>query len=287
MSSGRATPLLLFAALGACTSRPQSVTGARAAVSSGGATSARTSTETQTPTQTPSTSAGSQLSPSLVAMRDALLRAEPAALRALSIELGRGGATEISGDRAEDERVAAVEVPVFDARAAMIVLRTSCGNIRLVGLVREGDAWRPRQSYALVPTVRPGSCVRVSLVAQPLALRSDPARDAALGVRWEDAMGDEVHGPHLWIAGLDDAQGATLLLERAPFGGTDDRTGATTVGSVAVIDELPAPRPLFVEIRPGTRGAGGAGPNQRTVRRYELRGARMELVDEQQSTLGQ
>ncbi len=286
MSFARAA-LLLFAALGACTSRPSSVTSARGAASSssGGAASARAATEPQTAAQT--TSAGSQLPPALVAMREALLRAEPAALSALSIELGRGGATEISGDRAEDERVAAVEVPVFDGRAAMIVLRTSCGNVRLVGLVREGDAWRARQSYALVPTVRPGSCVRVSLVAQPLALRSDPARDAALGVRWEDAMGDEVHGPHLWIAGLDDAQGATLLLERAPFGGTDDRTGATTVGAVAVIDELPAPRPLFVEIRPGTRGAGGAGPNQRTVRRYELRGARMELVDEQQSTLGQ
>lgn len=129
--------------------------------------------------------------------------------------------------------------------------------------------------------------MRVSLVAQAVALRSDPAREAAVGVRWEDAMGDEVHGPHLWVAGLDATQGFTVLLERAPFGGTDDRTGASTVGSLAVIDELPAPRALFVEIRPGQRGAGGAAPSHRTVRRYELRGAQMQLVDEQQSTLAQ
>lgn len=222
----------------------------------------------------------------LATIRDGARRGDATVLRSMSIELGRGGATEINGDRAEDERVSTAEIAVFDAQTALLIVKTSCGNVQLVGLVRDGAAWGVRQSQALVPPVRPGSCVRSTVLAQPVALRSDPAREAAIGLRWEDAMGDEVHGPHLWIAGLDAQRGFVLLLERAPFGGTDDRTGSTTVGSVAVIDELPAPRPLFVEIRPGTRGPAGAGPSQRTVRRYELRGARMELVDEQRSTLG-
>lgn len=222
----------------------------------------------------------------LIALRDSARRGEAAVLRAWSIELGRGGATEINGDRAEDERVVTAEIAVSDANVALVVLKTSCGNVQLVGLVREGAQWSARQSQALLPHAIVGSCVRSTVLAQPVALRADPAREAAIGVRWEDAMGDEVHGPHLWVVGLDAQRGFTVLLERAPFGGTDDHTGATTVGSVAVIDELPAPRPLFVEIRPGARGAAGSAPNQRTVRRYELRGARMELVDEQRSTLG-
>jgi hypothetical protein len=207
-------------------------------------------------------------------------------LRAWSIELGRGGATEINGDRAEDERIVTAEIAVSDANSALLVLKTSCGNAQIVGLVREGAQWSARRSQPLVPRAIVGSCVRSTVLAQPVALRGDPAREAAIGVRWEDAMGDEVHGPHLWVVGLDAQRGFTVLLERAPFGGTDDRTGATTIGSVAVIDELPAPRPLFVEIRPGARGTAGSAPNQRTVRRYELRGAHIELIDEQRSTLG-
>lgn len=234
----------------------------------------------------PTRAAGSATDRALIALRDGARRGEAAVLRAWSIELGRGGATEINGDRAEDERVVTAEIAVSDASAALLVLKTSCGNVQIVGLVREGEQWSARQSQPLVPHAIVGSCVRSTVLAQPVALRADPAREAAIGVRWEDAMGDEVHGPHLWVVGLDAQRGYSVLLERAPFGGTDDHTGATTVGSVAVIDELPAPRPLFVEIRPGARGTAGSAPNQRTVRRYELRGARMELVDEQRSTLG-
>lgn len=222
----------------------------------------------------------------LMALRDGARRGDRAALLALSIELGRGGATEINGEAAQDERVTSAEIVVNDERAALLVLRTSCGNVRAIGLVRDGDRWAPRASSALVPAAQPGVCVRVTAVMQAVALRGDPAREAALGIKWEDSMGDEVHGPHLWVFGLDPAQGYTVLLERAPFGGTDDRTGASTVGSLAVIDELPAPRPLFVEIRPGHRGVGGTAPSQRTVRRYDLREGRLVLSDEQQSSLG-
>lgn len=221
----------------------------------------------------------------LIALRDRARRGDAEVLHAWSIELGRGGATEINGDRAEDERVVSADITVSDGSVALIVLQTSCGNVRIVGLVREGERWIARQSQPLVPHAIVGRCVRSRVRAQPVALRADPARDAAIGVRWQDALGDEVHGPYLWVIGLDAQHGFSMLLERAPFGGTDDRTGATTVGSVAVIDELPAPRPLFVELRPGTRGLVQTSPNQRIVRRYELRGARMELVDEQRSTL--
>lgn len=221
----------------------------------------------------------------LAALRTALLRGEVSALRDAGVELGRGGATEINGDRAVDETVAAVEIAVRDSVSALVVVRTSCGNVRVVGYVREGAAWRARAARALVPSAVPGSCVRVALVAQSIALRGDPPREAALGVRWEDAMADEIHGPNLWVFGLDPAQGFTVLLERAPFGGTDDRTGSSTEGSLAVLDELPPPRPLFVEIRPGQRGMAPSGGLTRTVRRYELRGARIELVDEQRSSV--
>lgn len=233
-----------------------------------------------------SSAPSSEARAALMALRDGARRGDPAALGALSIELGRGGATEINGEAAQDERVASAEVAVSDDRAALLVLRTTCGNVRAIGLVRDGDRWVKRASSALVPAVQPGTCVRVTAVMQPVALRGDPAREAALGLKWEDSMGDEVHGPHLWVFGLDDAQGYTVLLERAPFGGTDDRTGASTVGSLAVIDELPAPRPLFVEIRPGHRGVGGTAPSQRTVRRYDLREGHLVLSDEQQSSIG-
>lgn len=222
----------------------------------------------------------------LIALRDGARRGESEALVALSVELGRGGATEINGDAAQDERVASAEIAVSDDRAALVIVRTSCGNVRAIGLVRDGARWTRRTSTALVPEVRPGTCVRVTAVAQAVALSADPAHEAALGLKWEDSMGDEVHGPHLWVFGLDPARGFNVLLERAPFGGTDDRTGASTVGSLAVIDELPAPRPLFVEIRPGHRGVGGTAPSQRIVRRYDLREGRLVLSDEQQSSLG-
>lgn len=215
----------------------------------------------------------------------ALLRGDAETLRAAGVVLGAGGATEINGDRAADERVAAVEIPVRDGQSALVVVRTSCGNVRLVGLVRRAQQWEATQSVPLVPQAQPGMCVRSTVLARAVALRADPAREAAIGIRWEDAMADEIHGPHLWVAGLDRDRGFSILLERAPFGGTDDRTGASTEGSLAVIDELPPPRPLFVEIRPGQRGAGGAAPSTRTVRRYELRGGRIELVDEQRSSL--
>lgn len=229
--------------------------------------------------------ASDDLDASLASVRTALLRADAASLREAGVELGRGGATEINGDPAEDERVAAVEIAVRDRGSALVVLRTSCGNVRVIGYVREGATWRARAKQSLVPTAVPGSCVRVALVAQSIAMRGDPAREAAVGVRWEDAMADEIHGPNLWVFGLDPAQGFTVLLERAPFGGTDDRTGSSTEGSLAVLDELPPPRPLFVEIRPGARGMAPGPALMRTVRRYELRGARIELVDEQRSSI--
>jgi hypothetical protein len=221
----------------------------------------------------------------LQSLRAAVLRGDSVALTSLGLTLGRGGETEIDGARAADERVTQVDVPVRDADSAAMLVRTSCGNVRLLGLVRRAGAWSARASLALVPAVTPGRCVRSSAVVQPVALRADPAREVALGVRWEDATADEVHGPSLWVAGLDAREGVVVLLEQVPFGGTDDRTGASTEGSLAVIDELPPPRAIFVEIRPGRRGAGGPAPGVRTIRRYEFRGARMDLVDEQQSAL--
>jgi hypothetical protein len=221
----------------------------------------------------------------LQSLRAAVLRGDSVALTSLGLTLGRGGETEIDGARAADERVTQVDVPVRDAGSAAMLVRTSCGNVRLLGLVRGPNGWSARASLALVPAVTPGRCVRSSAVVQPVALRADPAREVAVGVRWEDAMADEVHGPSLWVAGLDAREGVVVLLEQVPFGGTDDRTGASTEGSLAVIDELPPPRAIFVEIRPGRRGAGGPAPGVRTIRRYEFRGARMDLVDEQQSAL--
>jgi hypothetical protein len=222
----------------------------------------------------------------LRALREAVLRAEPAALAAVGVSLSRAGdSTDITGDHAEDERVAAVDLPVRDADTAAMVVRTTCGNVRLIGLRRGDGGWRAARGVALVPEVRPGGCVRTTVLAQAVALRGDPARDVAVAVRWEDSIGDEVRGPHLWVGALDAREGLTVLLERAPFGGTDDRTGASSEGSLAVIDDLPPPRPLFVEVRPGRRGVGGPGLDVRTVRRYELRGGRLELVDEQRAQI--
>ncbi len=279
----RATVLTLWA-LCACTGRagtphPANSSGVSSAEqSAGGSASRPIAGVVEGPVGAPADAELEQL-------RGALSRGDSAALEFLGVTLGRGGVTEIDGSPAPDERVARVDLPVRDARSAAMVLRTTCGNLWLVGLLREGTRWTRGAGRPLVPPVQPGRCVRTTAVVQPLAVRGDPARELAVGVRWEDATGDEVHGPSLWIAGLDPRDGVTLLLEQAPFGATDDRTGASTEGSLAVIDELPPPRPVFVEIRPAGRGTESGVPGVRIVRRYELRGVRIELADEQRSTI--
>jgi hypothetical protein len=206
-------------------------------------------------------------------------------LQALNVRLEVGGATELTGERAVGETVRSAQLLVFDRQSAIALLQTSCGNVRLIGLVRAAaQRWQTGASLDVVPHAVPGGCVRATVLAQPIALRSDLATEAAIGVRWEDQMGDEVHGPSLWIASLDPRLGFVMLLQTAPFGGTDDRTGASTEGSVAVMDELPAPRPLFVEIHPARRGTAGAG-RERILRRYELRSGLLQMVDEQRQAL--
>ncbi len=228
---------------------------------------------------------GAPASAELERFREEISRGDASALQRVGLSLGRGGATEIDGSPAPDERIVRVDVPVRDANSAAMVVRSSCGNVWLLGLHREGTAWHLAGQQALVPLAEPGRCVRTTAVVQSLALLGDPARELAVGVRWESATGDEVQGPFLWVAGLDARQGLTMLLERAPFGATDDRTGANTEGALAIIDELPPPRPLFVEIRPAGRGTEGAAPGVRVVRRYEHRGGRFELADEQRASV--
>ncbi|MDP3278428.1 MAG: hypothetical protein Q8Q09_24780 [Deltaproteobacteria bacterium] len=226
-----------------------------------------------------------RMDPALESLRASLEQSAPEALARVGLVLGRGGATELDGSAAPDERVRLALTVVQDAQSAALVVRTTCGNAQIIGMVQSPSGWTQRGRVVLVPAVGPGQCVRTTLVAQPVALRSDPARELAVGVRWEDTTGDEVQGPNLWVAALDPREGVRLLLERAPFGETNDQSGASTEGSLAVVDELPAPRPLFVEIRPGRRGVAGSAARERLLRRYELRGERLELVDERREAL--
>ncbi len=208
-----------------------------------------------------------------------------AVMSAMAVTLAVGGATEVTGDRAPAETMRSAQLLVFNSQSAIVLLRTSCGNTRLMGLVRAaGQRWRLADVLNVVPPAVPGSCVNTTVLAQPIALRSDVASEAAVGVKWEDQMGDEVHGPSLWVATLDASHGFVVLLQQAPFGGTDDRTGASTEGSLAVMDELPAPRPMFVEIHPARRGTAGPA-HERIVRRYELRAGTLQMVDEQRNAL--
>lgn len=233
--------------------------------------------------------------PALVSLVSRLNASDAPTLAALSVQLGVGGATEMTGERAAAETLSSAQLLVFNGTSAVVLLKTSCGNVRLLGLVRASgqtlnNGWGFAQGVDVVPHAVPGSCVRSTVVAQSIALRSDVATEGAVGVKWEDETGDEVHGPFLWVATLDSTRGFAVILQSAPFGGTDDRTGASTEGSLAVMDELPAPRPLFVEIHPARRGTAGPG-RERIVRRYELRSAtpsqpgQLQMVDEQRQAM--
>jgi hypothetical protein len=190
------------------------------------------------------------------------------------------GAREMTGEPAADERVATAVVTARASDAAAMFVTTSCGNVALVGLRRAGGVWSSAVRHAFVSQMHPGRCGRVEARASAIALSSDARREVAVVVATEDVTGETVTGPFLSVYQLGRGGALTPLLANAPFGSTDDTTGATTTAEYLIVEDIPAPRDLYVVIRPGRRGPGGPPPNETTRRRYALRSGRLELVQE-------
>lgn len=217
----------------------------------------------------------------LEALRTAVEASEPAALSTVGITLARAeGAQELTGEPAPDERISAAQVVQRQVDDAVLLIQTSCGNVTLSAVHWNGGRWRPGERVALVEGMQPGRCGQTTVRAEAIALSSDVRREIVTALTSQDATGASVRGPLLSVYRL--GAGGTLvpLLAEAPFGSVDDATGATTVGEYSVVESAPPPRMLYVSIRPGRPGPGGAPANQIVRRRYALRGDRLELVDE-------
>ena len=76
-------------------------------------------------------------------------------------------------------------------------------------------------------------------------------------------MGEVALGPSLWIVHVDALGALHPLLEREPFGVVDERNGEVVPASLLVVEDLPAPREVFLSGRLPPSG-------QRQQRRYRL-----------------
>ncbi len=206
---------------------------------------------------------------------------EPGALLALDVRLAATeGARELSGEPAADERVANVTVLAWRDDSAMVLTRSSCGNVWLSSVRWSDGNWARAESIVVVDGQHPGRCGQLELRAQPVALSSDARDEAAITWSLQDVTGESVRGPFLDVVQLRTAGHMHPLLHHAPFGSVDDMTGATTVGVISVVDDLPAPRPLVVSIHAGRRGPPGSQPSPDVERTYRIRGDALVLTHE-------
>lgn len=217
----------------------------------------------------------------LEALRMRVAEGDAAALRAVGVSLEpAGGAREMTGEAASDERIARAEViGRADDSAAMLVV-TSCGNVTLSTLRWERERWTSAEHVPLVRELHPGRCGQTEARAEAVALSSDARREIVVVIGTQDATGESVRGPFLSVYQLRAGGVLGALLRDAPFGGTDDETGASTTAEYYVVEDVPPPRDLHVAIRPGHLGPGGAPPSQIVHRRYVLRGARLVIAQE-------
>ena len=217
----------------------------------------------------------------LETLRASMAAGDPAALAVLAVALvPAAGAREMTGELALDERVDRATIVTRSPDGAAVLLVTTCGNATLGTLGWDGSAWRESAHTALIGGMRPGRCAQTTVRAESMALTSDARREVAVVFVSQDATGESVRGPFLSVFHLGDAAALATMLTEAAFGSVDDETGATTQGEYAVIEDVPPPRDLHIAIRPGSRGPGGAPLAEINRRRYALRGARLEMVQQ-------
>ena len=190
------------------------------------------------------------------------------------------GAREMTGDEAVDDRVSSATLVTRVGDSAALLVITVCGNATLASVRWEASRWIAGERVELVGDMRPGRCGQTTVRAESLPLASDVRSEIAAVVTAQDATGESLRGPFLSVFQLQTHGALRVLLADAPFGAMDDVTGATTTGNYLVVEDVPAPRDLYVAIRPGRPGPGGAPVNEIVRRRYAIRGARLEMIQQ-------
>ncbi len=191
-----------------------------------------------------------------------------------------GGARTLAGEPEGDERIADARRVAAVGMSAAALVRSSCGNVWLVGLHLDDGAWRAVERAAVLAGAHPGACRIAHADASACAMREADAREVVVRFDSESEEGDEVHDPALRVFHLERDGRVARISDDLPFGGTDDQTGAVRDAEWTVDDALLLPRDLYVQERPGRRGPGGEAPRVIVRRTYRLRGPRLELADE-------
>jgi hypothetical protein len=107
----------------------------------------------------------------LDALRAQVEAGDRAALAAVGVALAEaGGAHEMTGEAAQDERIASARVVGQQGDAAALLVSTSCGNAVLASVRWDGTRWQHAQHLPLVEGMRPGRCAQTSARAEALAL---------------------------------------------------------------------------------------------------------------------
>ena len=180
------------------------------------------------------------------------------ALRAAGVVLrASNGERTLDGRLAASEGIAEVSPVVCVGGSAAALLRSDCARATLVGLAWRAGRWQVAGHAEAEAGSAPGHCSELSARADAAPLTGPERRELLVETRAVSDDGDEDSGRVLRVAHLDGDGTVTWYRGRIALDAFDPATGAATQGRWDFVEELPAPRDLYIEERPLHGGLAG------------------------------